>query len=245
MAATTAKATTLEFWNIGEGATPGTLDLSPTIDSSHKLYAYSASGTFSTCLPAFRGVPQNQDFTTERNSSALATFDALRSLYCNSSDLRTAAMLGNDFTFEGWFKFSTDNNFWLFGTRSSSGWYLKFTRDAGFTFWCGSEYALLSSGDKTKLRNKWTHVAFVWHHAGGDNGYGYCELFLDYELVATKSMTAAPTATAKDLFYIGGRGTGGDDFRGGRFAVCTRDNYSHRGQFSFHERHGEMHVGGR
>lgn len=216
-------ARTLEFWSMEAGATPGTLDLSPTIDASHVLQAYSASGTFSLCMPAFRGVPGNQDFTTERNASAISTFDALRSFYCNSDDLRTAAMLGNDFTFEGWFKFSTANNFWLFGTRSNKGWYLKFTTTAGFTFYCGSEYALLSSGDIARMRNEWTHVAFVWHHEGGDNGYGYCELFLDWELVATKSMTAAPTTTAKDLFYIGGRGNGGDDFKGGKFAVdCVR-----------------------
>ena len=217
-------AATNEFWSLGAGATPETLDLSPTIDPSHVLRTYSASGTFSTCLPAFKGVPQNQNFTTERNSSALTTLDANRSLICDSDDLRTAAMLGNDFTFEGWFKLSSANNFWLFGTRSSQakGWYLRFSTSADFMFYCGKEYTLPFTGDKTKLRNNWTHVAFVWHHTGGDNGYGYCELFLDYELVATMSMTAAPTTTSKDSFYIGGRGNG-DSFQGGRFAVdCVR-----------------------
>ena len=225
VAAHVASATTLEFWSLGADATPETLDLSPTIDSSHVLRVWSGdSSTFSTCLPAFKGVPQNQNFTTERNSSALATFDAPRSLICDSDDLRTAAMLGNDFTFEGWFKLSASDGIWLFGTRSSLGygWYLNFTTAAGFTLYCGSYYTLLSSGDKTKLRNKWTHVAFVWHHAGGDNGYGYCELFLDWELVATQSMTAAPTTTEKGSFYIGGRGTSQSN-QGGRFAVdCVR-----------------------
>ena len=225
VAAHVASATTLEFWSLGADATPETLDLSPTIDSSHVLHVWSSdSSTFSTCLPAFKGVPQNQNFTTERNSSALATFDAPRSLICDSDDLRTAAMLGNDFTFEGWFELSASDDIWLFGTRSSlgNGWYLKFTTDAGFILYCGKYYTLLSSGDKTRLRNRWTHVAFVWHHAGGDNGYGYCELFLDWELVATQSMTAAPTTTEKGSFYIGGRGAS-QSYQGGRFAVdCVR-----------------------
>ena len=218
-------ASTLEFWSLGAGTTPETLDLSPTIDSSHVLRVWSSdSGTFSTCLPVFKGVPQNQNFTAERNSSALTTLDANRALICDSDDLRTAATLGNDFTFEGWFKLSSAKVFWLFGTRSGNqkGWYLSFTTSAGFMFYCGDTYTLLSSGDKTKLRNKWSHVAFVWHHAGGDNGYGYCELFLDWEQVATMSMTAAPTTTEKDSFYIGGRGNGGS-YEGGRFAVdCVR-----------------------
>ena len=217
-------ASTLEFWSLGAGTTPETLDLSPTIDSSHVLSTWSSdSGTFSTCLPAFKGVPQNQDFTTGRNSSALTTLDAPRALICDSDDLRTAATLGNDFTFEGWFKLSSANNLWLFGTRKAKGWYLQFTNSGGFKFYCGAEYTLPFTDYKTKLRNKWSHVAFVWHHTGGDNGYGYCELFLDYELVATTSMTAAPTTTEKDGFYIGGRGTGGSTYQGGKFAVdCVR-----------------------
>ena len=229
VAAHSVSAATNEFWSLGAGATPETLDLSPTIDSSHVLRVWSSdSGTFSTCLPAFKGVPQNQNFTTERNSSALTTLDANRALICDSDDLRTAATLGNDFTFEGWFKL-TAGDFWLFGTRASvnggayKGWYLQFTTAAGFKFYSGNEYTLPFTGDKTKLRNKWTHVAFVWHHTGGDNGYGYCELFLDWELVAAMSMTAAPTATEKGGFFIGGRGNGGSTFQGGRFAVdCVR-----------------------
>ena len=90
-------ASTLEFWSLGAGTTPETLDLSPTIDSSHVLSTWSSdSGTFSTCLPAFKGVPQNQNFTAERNSSALTTLDAPRALICDS-DVLFRTLLKNTF----------------------------------------------------------------------------------------------------------------------------------------------------
>ena len=215
-------AKTLELWPLGAGATPGTLNLSPTVNSSHKLNVYTASGTFTPFAPAFSGVPGNQSETTERNMSAIGTFDASRALLCSSDDIRTAARLVNDFTIEGWFKLDENTGMWLLGTRAKDGWYLRYA-NGEFMFHCGSDNTVAKC-DASVLRENWTHLAFVWHHEGGDNGFGYCELFINHELVATKAPSAAPTTTAKDQFYIGGRGnTGYDQYKGGKFAVdCVR-----------------------